>query len=741
MLHGKLVRSPYAHAKVKSIDTSEAEKLPGVVAVITFKDTPATKYNPWLDSPHWVEPRDHRVLTDEPLYDGDAVAAVAAVDEETALEALDRIRVEWEVLPAVFDVFAAMKPAAPQLHEGYKNNIIKEVVEPGWVKGDVDRAFAEAAYIVEGEFDTQNIQHAPMERHCCVADYDHVRKALTVYAGTQNPFPLMTRIKYVFGLEDVPVRVITRPLGGSFGGNHHLFQHDGCAIALSMKTKRPVRCALTRAEAFRVNKRYGSHLYCKMACSEDGRLTAIDARWIANAGAYAVSTVANMSFPLSQILTTYRFENTRMKAIGVYTNTNPNTPFRGFGSPQAFFGFETLIDELAEKVGMDPVAFREANITRVGDTAVASQTSITSSGMAECLRIGRERIEWERKKEERSVSGSKKRGVGVACMSHCSGCTKFSEGWNESSSATVYINSDGYVTLVTGACETGQGIYTILRQIVAEAMGVPVETVRLQAQYADTASQPWDWGAFGSRSCYIAGSAALGAALEAKKALLEYATEMMEVGSAAELEIHDGIVQVKGFPAERKTFKEVAHHATELSKRAGQVMGHFTFHPEDNPPPFGAQFVEVEVDTETGKVDLLKFVAVHDVGRAINPQIVEGQIEGAAVQGIGFAMMEELKWDAEGKLRTDNYLDYVVPRSSDTPAVLDAVFVEPDDPTGPFGAKGVGEPGMVPTAAAISNAVYDATGVRMRALPLSPERVLRALQEDASKKSAGLLGV
>jgi xanthine dehydrogenase molybdenum-binding subunit len=722
MLHAKLLKSPYGHARVKKIDTRVAEQMPGVKAVITFKDTPKTKYNPWLDAPHWVEPRDHLVLTDNPLHNGDAIAAVAAVDEETATEALDAIDIEYEVLPSVFDVLEAMKPGAPQLHEGYPNNVA--VTDKKWNEGDVRRGFEEADAIVAGTFNTQNIQHAPMERHCCVAEYDPYLKQITVYAGSQNPFPLMTRMKHVLGL-DIPVRVIGKPLGGAFGGNHHLFQHDACATILSMKTRRPVKILLTREEVFQINKRYAMHLECRMGAKKDGKLTAIEGKLIANAGAYSVSTAANMAWPINMIVTLYYFPHLRFEAYGVYTNTNPNTPFRGFGSPQGFFAFEQLIDELAEKIEMDPLEFRMLNAKKVGDIFVATGTKITSSGLVECMKMGAEKMGWH-KRPKLDSSGSKKRGMGMACLVHASGCTKMAEGWNESSSAIVHINSDGSVTLNTGAAEIGQGIYTTLAQIVAEEIGVPYESVNIQTKHVDTMTQPWDWGAFGSRSCYIAGLAAQKSAAKAKEGLLSYASEKLEA-DPQDLEVRRGKVYVKGAPEKSWTVAEVAHFGTELSDHPGQIMGAFTNSPTENPPPFGVQFVEVEVDTETGKVTILKHISVQDVGRAINPTIVEGQIQGALVQGIGFTMSEELKWDDDGRLQTKTYLDYVIPRSTDIPRELQAICVEPHDPTGPFGAKGVGEPAMVPTAAAIANAISHATGVRMRKLPLSPENILKAL--------------
>lgn len=725
MLHCKLLKLPYGHVKVKSIDTTEAEKLAGVAGVITYKDTPKVKYNPWLDAPHWVEPRDHLILTDEPLYHGDAIAAVAAVDEETAIEALDLIKVEYEVLKPVFNELEAMKPDVVQLHDGYKDNIA--VVDKKWDEGDVEKAFAQSDVVVSRTYRSQDIQHSPMERHCCVADYDPLLNQLTIYENTQNPFPLMTRIKFVFGFE-FPIRIIGNPVGGAFGGNHHLFQHDGCAIALSIKLHRPVKCLLTREEVFQINKRYAMTLDCKIGATKDGKLTAIEAKYVANAGAYSVCTAANMAWPLNMIVTQYDFPNMKMEAYGAYTNTNPNTPYRGFGSPQGFFGFEQVIDEVAEKLGMDPVEFRIKNVKKVGDLFVATGTKITSSAMVECMERGAARIGWHRR-ENLDRSGIKKRGMGMACLTHASGCTKMGEGWNESSSAVVYINSDGSVTLITGACEIGQGIYTTLTQIVAEEIGVPYDTVKIQSKFVDTLTQPWDWGAFGSRSCYIAGVAVQKAAAEAKKVLLGYAAEMMEV-KPENLAIENGTIYDINSPnvcRVCKTVEEVAHYATELSDHPGQIIGAYTNSPTENPPPFGAQFVEVEVDTETGKVEILKFIATQDVGKAINPIIVEGQIEGAAVQGIGFAISEELKWDAEGRLKTKNFLDYVLPRATDLPKDLEAIYVEPIDPTGPFGAKGVGEPAMVPTAAAIANAIYNATGVRMKQLPLSPENILKAL--------------
>lgn len=724
MLHAKILRSPYAHAKVKSIDTREAERLPGVKAVITFNDVPKVKFNPWLDAPHEVEPRDRFVLTGEPRFNGDGVAAVAAVDEQTATEALKLIKVDYEELPAVFDSLEAMKPGAPQLHESAENNIC--TVNKIWRKGDVGRAFSESDFVVSGSFKTQNMQHAAMECNSCLADYDPYEKALTVYTNTQNPFPMTTRLRFALEL-DMPIRVINPPVGGAFGARHELFQHDAVACLLSLKTGKPVKCVLTREEVLSLNKRYGAYLDFKLGATKEGKFTAFEGRLIANAGAYAISTGANMSWPLNMIVTIYNFPNYHADAYGVYTNTNPNTPFRGFGSPQAFFGLEQLIDELAEKIGMDPVDIRLANISKTGDIVPWNGMKLSSTGLAECIQEGAKMINWSGRKKKSKVRGNKRVGFGMGTMCHASGATKMSEGWNESSAAIVYVGSDGYVTLNVGACEIGQGIRTTCAQMVAEVIGVPYEKVRVQLE-ADTLTQPWDWGSFASRAMYIVGWACTKAAAEAKKVLVKFAAEKLKT-EPENISIREGRIFDSRHPGKSVPLEEVARYATESSDLPGQIMGQANFVPTENPIPFGAQFAEVEVDTETGQVSVSKIVAVHDVGKAINPTIVEGQIEGAVIMGVGYGTTEELIWDPHtGKHLTGQFGDYKIPRSTGIPK-LEIAIVETDDPTAPFGAKGVGEPGMVPTAAAIANAVYDATGVRMRELPMTAERVLAALKK------------
>jgi xanthine dehydrogenase molybdenum-binding subunit len=728
MLHAKILRSPHPHAKIRKIDTSKAEAMPGVKAVITFEDVPKKKYNPWLDCPHWVEPRDRQVLTDHPRYFGDGIAAVAAIDADTAAKAIDQIKVEYEKFAAVFEVEEAMKKGAPLLHENAENNIVG--IDSKWKKGDITRGFEEAAVVVSGSYKTQDMQHVPMETYGTVAAFDPFSKNMTIYSTTQNAFPLMSRICHVLEF-NFPVRVIAFPLGGAFGGKHELFQHDAVACLLSVKTGKPVRCFLTREESFTVNKRYGAKIELKLGAKKDGTFQACRGVLIANAGAYAINTLANMAIPFDMMVSLYHFENYQFEAIGVYTNGIPNTPFRGFGNPQGMFALEQLIDMLAEELNMDRTEISTKNMIRAGDIIPWTGKACSTTGLRECIEIGRERIAWHRRKRLPTSAAVVKTGIGMACMAHVTSCALLSEGWNESSAAIVKLNSDGTVTLVTGASDNGQGIFTTLSQVAAEEFGLPMEKVIYSQKYTDTETQPWDWGNFGSRCMYLVGTSTKLACEDAKKKLLPYAAEKLGLDpNGLKLEFKNGRVYDKSNLESFVDFAELVHFANETSKQPGQLLGFHNFVPTQNPMIYGAQFVEVQVNTETGEIRIPKFIAVHDVGKAINPTIVEGQIEGGVVQGLGQTLMEELKIDKDtGRYTTTDFLSYRVPRSTDIPPELKVICVETMDPYGPYGAKSVGEAPMVPTLAAVANAIYNAIGVRINELPITPERILRALDK------------
>ena len=724
MLHAKLLRSPYAHAKVESIDASRAEKMSGVKAVITFYDCPKIKFNPWLDAPHWVKPRDKMILTDHPLCYGDAIAAVAAIDEETAENAIEAIEVKYKVLPAVFDPLEAIKDGAPLLHEDYERNI---AVRNSWVKGNVETGFREADITVSDSFKTQDQQHAPLECNCTIANYDPLLNRLTVYTTTQNPFPYVSRLKFALGREDIDVRVITHPLGGAFGGRHEFFQHDGAVALLALKTGRPVKYWATREEVMALNKRYSAHVEFKLGAKRDGSFVALEGKLLANAGAYANCTFANMSMPMDLIITQYRIPNFNLEAYGVYTNTQNNTPLRGFGNPQVFFAFEQLVDDLAEKLNVDPVELRLKNIAKVGDANYFSKTKITTYGLRKCLEVVTEKADWERRNELKKEEGSRRKGLGLATFTYITSCAGSTEGWNESSSAIIYINTDGTVTVITGACELGQGIYTTIAQMAAEVISVPYEKVKLELKM-DTLWQPWDWGSFASRANYVVGSAVIKAAEEAKRKILKVASKKFKVEEEY-LDIKNGNIYDVRDQKEYCTLAEVAHYATETSNEPGQIMGAYNFVPRENPPPSGAQIAEVEVDVETGEVFVKRVIAAHDVGKAINPSIVAGQIHGGIVMGTGYALKEKLMWDEAGTgvLLTRLFTDYKIPTFHEVP-VIDFALVETNDPFGAFGSKGVGEPPSIPTAAAIANAIYHATGVRIKELPITPDKVLSALK-------------
>lgn len=711
MLHAKILRSPYAHARVLRVDTSRGERVPGVKAVLSKNNAPRVKVPATLAGPK------ERVVFDEKVrYVGDEVAAVAAVSREAAEEALKLIRVDYEELPAIFDSEQAIEPGAPLVHENKEKNIAGSAEVS---IGDIEAGFREADYIFEETFRTSSQRHACMETHAAIASFDGVGK-LTVWASTQLPFHIQRLLAEYLNIPLSKIRVIKPYLGGGFGSKLHMVVEHICAL-LARITDRPVKLVLDREEEFSATvTRHAFSIRLKIGVKRDGTMTAIDASAIANVGAY-MYVMGPLRIAGDGLTKTYQCPNVRFKGHSVYTNLTPAGGFRGYGNNQAHFALESMVDMISEKLGIDPIEFRLRNYKKVGDIGQGN-TPITSSGLGECLTMGAEKISWGAKRKLHQGDSSKKRGVGLACLTHRSG-TLF--GLPDYSTAFVKFNEDGTIHLLTGAADLGTGSSTTLAQIAAEELGLSLDDVNIIS--GDTDATPIDRGAFASGTLYVSGGAVRAAAADAKQQLLLYVAKKLNM-KPEDFELKMGRIHMKRTPGKSLAISEVTREASEARGGATAFLGRASF---ENPAAahcFGAQFAEVEVDTETGQVEVLKMVAIHDIGKAINPIVVEGQIEGALQQGIGYALTENPIIDKEtGEMQNANFANYMVLTALDMPKIQIGLS-EPIDPTGPFGAKGIGEPSTLGVAPAIANAIYNAIGVRFTEIPITPEKVLKALK-------------
>ncbi|MFQ5825897.1 MAG: xanthine dehydrogenase family protein molybdopterin-binding subunit [Dehalococcoidia bacterium] len=731
MLHGKILRSPYAHARIVAIDTSKAKSMPGVRAVLTAGDVPERRMGTIKDQP---------ILAREKVrYIGDAVAAVAAVDEEIAERAVESIEVEYEELPAVFDPQEAMKRDAPLVHEeaGEKSdgtffaryqtiwrpvpgtNICNHLVLR---KGDLEKGFAEADSIFEDTFETPMIHHCYMEPHAAVASVDDAEK-VTVWTSTQSPFTLRSELAELFGLPLSKLRVISTRVGGGFGGKLWPKLEPLC-IALSARAKKPVKIVMTRAEDFTATAgRMPTVIRVRTGVKKDGTITAREIELVQDAGAYAegiiISYHARHTSPGP-----YRVPNLKVDSYLVYTNKMASCPFRGLGVSQQAWAVESQMDMIARRLGIDPVEFRLKNAVEEGDISPTGEV-LDGVHLKECLNRAAESIGWQQK------GAQKNRGIGIACFH------KFSAA-NTVSSAAVKINEDGSVMVLSGASEIGQGIETNLAQIAAEELGAPVESIKVVC--GDTDVVPFDFGALSSRQTVHAGGAVRMAAQDAKGQLLDMASEMLETDRDS-LEMRGGRVYARGLPESGVSLPELCRFI--LTTKGGPVLGRgyfrgrgrYTLDPETGQSPdrpaadwkYYATAAEVEVDPETGVVRVIRLVTAQDVGLAINPSTLEGQMQGSMEQATSGALLEETVFD-NGLIINPSFADYRIFTAIEQPEMVSLLVEEPHD-EGPYGAKGAGEPPIIAVAPAIANAIYDAVGVRIKDLPITPEKVLKALEE------------
>ena len=708
MLHAKIKRSNVAHANIRRIDTTKALAYPGVKAVLTHLNVPRVLH---YGSPHPRSAslaRDQYILDSKVRYWGEGVAAVAAVSEEIAEEALDLIEVEYEELPALIGVEQAL--ASSVLIHGTKNNL---VTDPVLVKrGDIDRGFAEADLVIEGTYEMGRPTPAYMEPNVCLFQWDDDGK-LTAWISTQTPFMVRGILAEVLGVPLTKVRVLVDHMGGGFGAKQDLFQTEFLCALLAKETRRPVRNEYTRKETFLGGRsRHPASVWLKQGFRKDGTITARQARVTMNSGAYASHGPGVTAVGTAALTSLYRCDNVHLEGRCVYTNAPIAGAYRGYGVVQTYYALDIQMDEAAQKLGMDPAALKLKNAVRDGDLAPSGHP-IVGHGLEDCIRRGLQETNW------RKTPKTKHRGWGMGCEMHGSSAYP---GIKEQGNATVRMNEDGTVQLFTGTTGLGTGAHTALAQVVAEELGVRFDDVSVV--HGDTDVVPWDIGAFASHTTYMGGRAAQMAAAEVKKQVLQSAAEALEA-DAADLEIRAGVISIKGSD---RTLSVRDAVAPKRGLPSAQLIASATYKPTKS-YSFAAHFVEVQVDTETGQIDVLQVIPVHEIGKVIHPIAAQGQIEGGIQQGIGHTLTEDHVVDpVTGRSLNAGFVDYKMPLSMDMPPIRTILLETAPDPGGPFGAKGVGEDPIIAIGPAIANAVYDAIGVRFRHYPITPEQVLEKLR-------------
>jgi len=740
MLHGKILRSPYPHARIVHIDTSRAERLSGVRGIITAKDFFSGEKTYFCYGA--FVPDEHPLAIDRVRFIGDEVAAVAAIDEDIAQEALGLIRVEYEPLPSVFDPEEAMKEGSPQLHPHAKGNISWRLFQD---LGDVEKGFRESDHIQEDRFVTQLVSHAPLEPHAAVAQW-HSEGRLTAWIPSQKPFFYAWDLAQVLGISESQVRVIKPHVGGGFGGKQETSAVEFSAALLSRKTGCPVKIVLTREEEMSTTRRrHAFSITLKTGVKRDGTITARDCRAILEGGAYNSLGIVTCYLSAIFVNLPYRVRNNRYEGIRVYTNKPPCGAMRGFGSPQVHFAVEVQLDMIAEVLGIDPAEIRLRNALKEGEET-PSGIRIKSCGMSEAIRSSASHSGWGEKRK-RWGEGT---GIGMGCGGFISGprlrrLPKLADAF-AFSAALIRAHADGHITVMTGTADIGQGSDSVMAQIAAEELGISYERVNVIA--ADTELTPLDLGTYGSRVTFIGGNATRNAAKDLKQKIVKAVAEKLEA-NPEDLELKDNSVFVRGYPEKSLPFSD-AVILCQQSLGGKPAVGEGFYNPEEEGKldikalcergegnysstySFGAQVAEVEVDLQTGEVKLRKMTVAHDCGRAINPMAVEGQLEGSVAMGLGYALMEEVQTE-DGMMMNPSFLDYRLPLSVDTPP-MEVLPIETDDPVGPFGAKEAGEGTVTPVAPAIINAIHHATGVWMKELPVTPEKLVNAI-EDLHKNS------
>jgi xanthine dehydrogenase molybdenum-binding subunit len=752
MLHGRILSSPYAHAHVKSIDVSEVEAMGAVC--LTFGDIPQVCYNERIITIPKVLHKDHYVLADKVRRMGEAVAAVAAETEALAEKAVRAIKVEYEVLPAVIDPIEAMKPGAEPVYETVMWGEKVEKIEHNVAcarqieEGDVDRAFAEADVTVEGVFKTTKIYHAQMEPKSVVCRPEP-DGGLTVWPTTQSIHNVRILLGQIFDIPLSKVNVKRVPIGGTFGSSIQMNPPIPICAALALKAQRPVKLTLTREEDAHDHTRYGVEIKLKLAAKKDGTLTGAEMELIADIGAHNIQAYSFLGVCVGWLVSLYKIPNVRYRGTAVYTNKAISCAMQGFGNPQVTFATESLMDELAEKLKMDPVELRLKNYVGLGDTFWGQgplvRSIVQSDGVPELLRKGAELIGWERRQPPPSPphgGGSERRyrrGIGVGRGFHTSSAGAPQPGdVIDFSGAMVKVNVDGSVDVITALMDHGGGTLEALAKLVAEALCVPLDKVNLAS--AETTSTVYDCVTHATRGVYAGGGAAVKAAQAARQEIFETAARYLNVmpealTMALDEEAGQSVIYATAIPERRVMLSELATRCwTESWKTIAAVE---SYRPVHCPPAYVSVFLEVEVDTWTGQVRTLRAAMGSDSGTVINPAMAAGQLEGGLSKGAGYALYESGDWDADGQLVSRGYwIDAKTPAIAESLPIenLSIHFANTYEPSGPFGAKGLGEAATNPVAAAYANAIYNAIGVRFYELPITPEKILWALREGERSK-------
>ncbi len=734
MIYGKILRSPIPHGTIRRIDTSRARALPGVLAVITGDDVPDTYYG--------VSPAryDEQVLAKERVrYVGDEVAAVAALDEETAQQALELIEVEYEELPAVFDPDEAMAPGAPLIHPEnprFAENINTRV---SWDFGDVEKGFAEADHIREQRFVGNRPYQTPIEPHAAIARWEHHGGKLTLWSSTQVPHYVQHMISRVFDIPMGDIRVIRPAVGGGFGGKAETTPLELCAVILARRTGRPVMMRYSREEMFyHFRGRHKQYLDLKIGVKKDGTITAVDSRAVLDGGAYTSFGVITAYYAGAMLPTLYKFSNYRFEGLRVYTNLPASGAMRGHGVPQPRFAFESLLDMIAEDLDLDPIDIRLRNAMEP-DTRTCNALDIGSCEFRATLERARKESGWTEKRGKLPPG----RGIGVGCGGFVSGAgypiyrSNFPH-----SNAVIRVHEDGHaVSLHIAAAEIGQGSDTVLVQIAAEELGIPYDRVWLAE--CDSVLSPLDLGSYSSRVTLMAGSAVQMAAAEVKAKLFEVAGRHLDC-DAQGLRVGDGRIHLEADPEVGMDWDEAARLAFAES---GPLVGTGYYRPPEgmggdfkggavgtSPAfSFATAICEVSVDLETGYVTVERFTDFSDSGTVINPVTFHGQVEGGIIMGLGETLLEETVHDGSGVIINPDLRAYLIPTIGDAPQIH-SVAVESYEPRGPFGAKEIGEGCLLPVLGAIANAIYDACGVRVTELPITPEKILGGLKKQKSQQ-------
>jgi 4-hydroxybenzoyl-CoA reductase subunit alpha len=723
MLYAKALRSPYAHARIRNIDTSQAEKLPGVRAVITGKDAIPYRWGVFAYT------RDMQFLpTDKARFVGQEVAAVAAISEEIAQEAVDLIKVDWEPLPHVLDAEQALLEGAPLLHDDKPGNVSVRIFVN---EGNVDKVLAESYLVQEGRFSSPEESYCQLENYAVMANFDST--GLDIWCPNAGPHMKARPLSNALGIPTSDVRVRKVAIGGHFGGRSEISPADFMAALLSRKARRPVKLVYTREENFNcVRQVHSSTTDCRVGVDAEGKVTAVDMKVIMDGGAYASTGPIASSVAYIMIEEAYKFAHLRYEAIRAYTNKPPRGMYPHHPRT-TYAALELLFDALAEKLGMDPLEFRIKNAVHEG-YITPTRTVITSCAETETMRLAAEKAGWKEKRGHLPPY----RGIGMGVGAMISG---FPMGIRGGSAAFVRFNEDGDATVISGVIDNGQGNDSMISQIAAEELGIALDKIKVVT--GDTSMTPSDQGAYSQASTLISGGAVKAAATDAKEQLLEVAAQMLEANKR-DLVAREGRIFVKGETERSVDIAKVARTALAQNRA---ILGRGDRWPEADPKrewiknprgqvasaySFGTAVAEVEVDPETGKVKLLNMVGAHDCGYPINPLAVEQQIQRSAVEaGPDGVLMERHLWTNKGQNLNANFGDYWFPLSTDVPNI-DPIIVTSNDPFGPFGAKEGGLSISVAMIGAVANAVQNAIGVMPKELPVTPEVVLRLLEEKKS---------